>query len=186
MAFTFNGAVNGLATLGRWRAYGTAICVGLVTISLIVAALKMFFTKDTTVSVTATVTAADCKPVQRWVAGTRKRSGYYKTSFDCDMAIEYTLNGAKQTAKLRDVFDSPYTVGSTINGRADTQKPTSFSAHTLGTRGASYIVSGFACLLTLFVVCQIFVARSRVVSAAYGAKTVFNIFDPRTYYNNNY
>ncbi len=189
MALTWNGAFNGLSTLGKYRAYGTAFCMGLVAICLLVSAIRMFFAKDTTVRVTAKVTAADCKTIQQWVSATRRRPGYFKTAFDCDMTIEYTVNGAKQTVKVRNVYDNPYSVGASITGRADTANPTSFTANLVAKRTTSYVLSGFACLLTLLVVCQIVVARNRIASAAYGAKTVFNMFDPRTYtsgFNYNY
>lgn len=176
MALTVNSTVNNLATLGKLRTYVSMTFGTVVVVVLLIFAGALFFGKDTTVATKATVTKAACPSEQVWVPPSGKRKGYYKTVYKCTMTVKYDVNGKQYEVPLYEESSRPYSVNEILSGRVDTLAPTAFKLHALSKDQVSYIVSGISVIMVMMIVLSWIYTRSKVGSAAIGAKSVWNIF----------
>lgn len=160
-----------LAGIGRFRAKLTTVLLLVSCVLVLAAGMYFFFKRDPTVPVAAVVRVADCKQG----TGTDSK-GNSVTVYDCLFTVAYTLDGKQYQTDVRQRVGMPLRVGDVMHVRADPAQPTKVlerpSYHTM-----SYVLSGVAALSAACALFQWWVSKSATASAAYGARTLWNVFD---------
>lgn len=169
-----NEAYSGLSSIGSFKANLSLICVGVISVVLIISGIYLISTNDDNkyVNVNGIVTEPGCTKTDT----IRDKDGNVTNMYKCNLEIKYNYNNADVTKTIFTTRNTQYVKNEPIELMIDKNDPNNVQIATLKKSILGSILLAIAVVISGCAYLNYYMTNKyKIYAAAQGTSTVFDI-----------